>query len=73
MTKSKLNLLIEKIINQTPNDLKYQKIIRELINNQFKGLTYRFNGRQLVIFIIGQYIPVLINVFVEKDENHYYS
>jgi len=73
MTKSKLNLLIEKIINQTPNDLKYQKIIRELINNQFKGQTYRFNGKQLLIFIVGQYIPVMITVFMEKDAEHLFA
>ena len=73
MTKSKLNLLIEKIINQTPNDLKYQKIIRELINNQFKGQTYRFNGKQLLIFIVGQYIPVMITVFMEKDGEHLFA
>ena len=33
MNKLKLNMLINDIIKQTPNELHYQQIIRELIDN----------------------------------------
>lgn len=61
-------MLINDIIKQTPNELHYQQIIRELIDNQFTHSTFAFNREQLAIFLIGHYIPELIIVF--KEDNY---